>query len=101
MKSGEILSFLLFVSGYMLGRIDSIVGLFKKKKSDSFLNDCDVSDKVKKLRQKHEIDDKKFVTKVSTDALEKKGADLGTKSEVEDDIASETSKLSMLKKKRG
>lgn len=102
MRSNEILSFLLFISGYILGRIDTIAGLFKKtKKSDSFVDKVTQDERQEASNKKKLlIDDRKFLTKVSTGSFQK-SADLGVKSEVNDNIENETSKLIMLKKKKG
>jgi len=100
-KSNEVLSFLLFISGYMLGRIDSILGLFRRRRSDSFVDKVcnDENQEQKSSKKQLLIDDKKFVTKVSTDKFQK-SSELGVKSEVADDIQGETAKLLMLKKKK-
>lgn len=101
MKSNEVLSFLLFISGYMLGRIDSIVSFFRKDKNcDSFVDKVKQEEKHARPKKKLSIDDSKFVTKVSTETFQKNG-DLGVKTEVSDDIENETAKLVKLKKKKG
>lgn len=46
-----------------------------------------------------EIDEKKFVTTISTDSLEKKGKELGSQLIVNDNVDVSVSKLAMLKKK--
>lgn len=103
MRHSELFGFLLFVSGYMIGRIDSILTFFKKKRSDSFVSKvCEEEKNVqdKSMTKKYlMIDDKKFVTKVSTDKFQKSG-ELGVTSEVDDDIQHETVKLLTLKKKK-
>lgn len=102
MRITEVLSFLLFISGYMLGRIDSILGIFKRNNSGFFV-DRAIEDKKQESvssRKKFSIDDRKFVTKVSTSSFQKNG-ELGVNTEVSDNIENETSKLIMLKKKKG
>jgi len=100
-KSNEILSFFLFISGYMLGRIDYIIGFFKKdKKLDSFVDKIRQEENQERLKKKFSIDDSKFVTKVSTETFQKSG-ELGVNSESSDDITSETAKLVKFKKKKG
>jgi len=47
-----------------------------------------------------EIDDKKFVTNITTDKLIKKGVELGTHVTVNDDVGASVSKLSQLKKNK-
>jgi len=51
-------------------------------------------------RKNVEIDEKKFVTEISTNSLEKKGNDLGTKTIINDDVSSSVSKLALLKKNK-
>lgn len=100
MKTTEILSFLLFISGYALGRIDSILSFFRKeKKCDSFVDKVKHEEKKERSRQKLLINDSKFVTRISTETLHK-SADLGVKTEVSDNIENETAKLNKLKKKK-
>jgi len=100
-KSSEIFNFLLFVAGYTLGRVDSILGIFKKdKKCESFVDKLNHEEKQEKSKKKLLIDDSKFVTKVSTDSF-KKNYELGVKTEVNDNIENETAKLVKLKKKKG
>jgi len=50
-------------------------------------------------RKNVEIDEKKFVTNISTKAFQKKGKDLGVQVVVADDVGSAVSKLTLLKKK--
>ena len=47
-KSSEVLGFLLFIFGYLLGRIDSIAKFFLKKSSEEFSKSCSKSTKLKK-----------------------------------------------------
>lgn len=100
MKTNEVLSFLLFISGYMLGRIDSILGLFKRRRSDSFVDKIKQDEQQSLLKNKLSIDEKTYVTKLHTDKFQK-SSELGVSSEVNDNIQSETAKLLMLKKKKG
>ena len=53
-------------------------------------------------RQKRvvEIDDKKFVTDITTDKLIKKGGELGTQVIVNDDVGTSVSRLAQLKKNK-
>ena len=89
---GILLYVTAFILGFLVGRttghspspIDSKGSFFKPE-----------------TRQKRqvEIDEKKFVTTISTDSLVKKGKELGTQTVVDDDVALSASKLAMLKKK--
>lgn len=84
-----------FILGFIVGRfninhmneqVDSNVSFLKSSKSA--------------IPKKHiKIDEKKFVTAVKTDSLEKKGKSLGNKTVVDDDLNSAVLKLSQLKKK--
>lgn len=47
-----------------------------------------------------EIDDKRFVTDITTDKLIKKGGELGTQVIVNDDVGAAVSKLAQLKKNK-
>lgn len=95
----EAFGFFLFISGYALGRIDSIIGFFKKTKPyESFIDK--VNEEQKKEKKKVSIDDTKIVTKVLTDTFKKNGK-LGDKLEVKDNISSAAEKLVKLKKKKG
>lgn len=47
-----------------------------------------------------EIDDKKFVTDITTEKLIKKGGELGTQVTVNDDVGTSVSKLAQLKKNK-
>ncbi len=85
-----------FILGFIVGRITmkSNLGDPRIDPRGSFFNP------EAKQRKIVEIDEKKFVTDISTNSLEKKGKDLGTSSTVEDDVGASASKLSMLKKNR-
>jgi hypothetical protein len=52
-------------------------------------------------RKKVTIDETKYVTDISTDALEMKGASLGVVTQSSDDISSAANKLAQLKKMKG
>lgn len=85
-----------FILGFIVGRMTGkpYLGDPRIDPKGSFFNP--------QLKQKKnvEIDEKRFVTTVTTDSLEKKGKDLGTKTTVEDDVGSSVSKLAMLKKNK-
>ena len=54
------------------------------------------------VRQRKEVvmDERKFVTTISTDSLEKKSGELGMSTTVNDDVSASASKLAHLKKNR-
>ena len=82
-----------FVLGFLVGKSTSGFSTSNTRTS-SFLN---LSDPQSKSSVK--IDEKRFVTAVSTNSLEKKGKDLGTQTIVNDNVDSAVSKLAILKKK--
>jgi len=79
MKLSEALGFLLFISGYMLGRIDSILKIFAQK---SNLDDC----------SKMKLSNKIFSAKKTS------SEDLSNQTDVKE-VAKEVSKLSNPKRK--
>lgn len=85
-----------FILGFIVGRITS-----KKDLSDPRLDPRGSFFKPEDRQRKIvEIDEKKFVTAISTNSLERKGKDLGTKTVVDDDVGASVSKLSLLKKNK-
>jgi len=82
-----------FILGYTIGRIrQNVDGQLTETSGVFFKPEA----KQKKLVK---IDEKKFVTEVSADTLQKKGKDLGTNVVIEDNVNSAVSKLTLLKKK--
>lgn len=85
-----------FILGFIVGKMSGNAGIGDPRidPKGSFFN--------QQIRQRKnvEIDEKKFVTAISTDSLEKKGKELGTKTVVNDDVGSSVSKLAMLKKNK-
>lgn len=93
---GVLLYITSFILGFVVGRITVNKDLSDPRiepKGSFFKNES-------KQRKLVEIDEKKFVTDISTNSLEKKGKDLGTKTTVEDDVGSSVSKLAALKKNK-
>lgn len=83
-----------FILGFLVGRTTY------KSMPDSQIDSKGSFFKPEVRQKRHvEIDEKKFVTNISTDSLEKKGKDLGTQMIVDDNVAASASKLAMLKKK--
>jgi len=85
-----------FIVGFIIGRmtVNSVISEYTIDAKGSFF-------KPEAKKSKYvEIDEKKFVTSISIDSLEKKGKDLGTQTIVEDDVGSSASKLAMLKKNK-
>lgn len=102
--------FLLFVSGFLLGRIGLIQNSLKKNHScqkqtsgTGMIAKFDKSTKFDEAEQivqlpKINIDERKFVTEVTTKSFQKDFENLGEKTTQEDDIGSSVSKLGRLKK---
>lgn len=96
-----LICFILFILGYILGSIDSILRDMNNSKNDSFIDGVKRKENVSRSQQTIEIDEKKFVTAIKTDGLESKSSKpLGDVHETNDDISSAASKLSQLKNKR-
>jgi len=93
-----VINLLLYGTAFILG---FIVGRITEKSTVESPIDAKGSFFKPEVRQrKHvEIDDKKFVTDISTAELQKKGKDLGSQVVVEDDVGASASKLALLKKK--
>ena len=83
-----------FILGYILGKMNSVQqpGTISPTSMVPFTR----TQKPKKIVT---IDEKKFVTEISTSTLQKKGGELGTQVVVEDDVGASVSKLAQLKKK--
>jgi hypothetical protein len=94
---GVLLYATAFILGFIVGRFRSInsVNTFDEFEE---LKKANLKPDVKK-RKVVNIDEKKFVTSVSTESLQKKGKDLGTQVVVEDDVETAVLKLTLLKKK--
>lgn len=85
-----------FMLGFLMGRITFQKG-YTPRNEESPLQRFGVS---KEKKKSITIDNKKFVTDISTDTLEKKGNDLGSKVVSNDDVQSSVVKLSQFKKKK-
>lgn len=99
------ITFIAFWFGYLLGRMDQIINLLKKKhhkeededfeKPKSFLQQI----KEEEVRKStNSIDERKFVTKVDT-SFQKNFVKIGKETVAEDNINSSISKLAKLKNK--
>ena len=89
---------LLYATAFILGYI---VGKMSVSHQSSVTSSGAVVSitKTQRPRKVVAIDDTKFVTEISTTALQKKGSELGTQVVVEDDVGASVSKLALLKKK--
>lgn len=84
-----------FIMGFLVGRVTML------KSYVHYMNEDKNKEDTKRVAKKTiMIDDKKFVTNVSTDALEKKGKDLGVKILADDNVQSSVVKLSQFKKNK-
>lgn len=93
---GVLLYATIFILGFIVGRVTKPVTI--EQAHESIGNNTVFKPKAEQ-RKVVRIDDKKFVTSVSTESLQKKGKDLGTQVVVEDDVGNAVSKLTLLKKK--
>ena len=83
-----------FILGYIVGKMNSV------QQIDTITSTSMIPfTKVQKPKKIVTIDEKKFVTEVSTNTLQKKGRELGTQTVVEDNVGASVSKLAQLKKK--
>jgi hypothetical protein len=90
-----------FLFGYLVGRMDAITSLVKQRESSSFISGLVREEKAKE-RSRIQIDDKKFVTDVSTDDLQSSTTTpLGSVTSSNDDISAAKHKLAQLKKLKG
>lgn len=89
---------LLYATAFILGYI---VGKMSVSQQSSVIPTGSVVSitKAQRPRKVVTIDEKKFVTEISTTTLQKKGSELGTQVVVEDDVGASVSKLALLKKK--
>lgn len=95
--------FIVFSLGYIISKLNNSVGsnviLNQHEKPISFLSQANKEEK--KLNKKIEIDDKKFITEIKTDTLEKKFNELGKKTVAQDEsLSANVSKLASLKKSK-
>lgn len=86
-----------FVLGFLVGRVTLPKSYVYHNENQ---NDKQTKASAKEKRKAIVIDDKKFVTDVSTNTLEKKGVDLGAKVVADDDVQSSVIKLSQFKKNK-
>lgn len=93
---GILLYATIFILGFIVGRVTKNASI--EQVYESIGNNAVLKPKAEQ-RKVVRIDDKKFVTSVSTESLQKKGKDLGTQVVVEDDVENAVSKLTLLKKK--
>lgn len=92
-----------FGTGYFAGRLNTILTIFKDKETQSFVAAVAKDQKEQALaaKKKVEIDDRKFVTDLSTDDMKTVDRqNLGIVVKTTDNIADATLKLAQLKKKK-
>jgi hypothetical protein len=85
-----------FILGFIIGRSTRTIA---EKSSVDFEPKRMFPKSEREQRKVVSIDEKKFVTSISTDTLQKKGKELGIQHTVEDDVGVAVSKLTQLKKK--
>jgi hypothetical protein len=103
----EVLLYLTsLLTGFILGRITnsrSSLTIEQNKFVDTtspISKDVDRIQRQEKKRKIVEIDEKTYVTDVTTNSLIKKGGDLGTQTTVDDDVGASVSRLAQLKKNK-
>lgn len=95
---------LLFLIGYLAGRVNSMYKLFQR--NTSYLGKPQgskgwlTSDSKDKPTRVIDIDESKFVTDVSTDSFTSKHKSLGKKTVSQDGIGASVSKLKNLKERK-
>jgi len=93
---GVLLYATIFILGFIVGRTTRGSSV---RQAHEIIDGKAYSKPESAQRKVVRIDDKKFVTSISTEALQKKGKEFGTQVVVEDDVGSAVSKLTLLKKK--
>jgi hypothetical protein len=101
-----LLVLLSFGLGYALGSLDNLRKALKgpvEEQSNSFVSGVINSQRDQKtqVRKKVTIDETKYVTDISTEALELKGSSLGVVTQTSDNITTAANKLAQLKKMKG
>ena len=104
--------FVLFVLGYLIGRVDVIHRLLRKQEKNVVYTTTSTESTNSQKRIKTDsdtpalkppkitIDESKFVTTIKTDSFQKDFDDLGNTTTSEDNIKSSISKLSQLKRNK-
>lgn len=94
-----IVNMLILVVGYLLGRNHNNTIIYKDSVEDDsdYSNRKNVKSKRKPVSNKIDIDERKVVTKIVTDNLEKKYEDLAESMESEENISSAINKLKNIK----
>lgn len=82
----------VFGLGFVIGKVTAGLWIDQIDAKSSFFKP------ILKNKKVVEIDEKTFVTDITTNKLTKKGADLGTQVIVNDDVGTSVSKLSQFKK---
>jgi len=93
-----------FVLGYAVGRFDIVISYLRKENTqvdNPLISFSPPKGREKLEKPKIEIDDRKFVTNVSTDSFDAPSEKLGTVTKSSDDILSAADKLSRLKNRKG
>lgn len=101
-----VISALCFGLGYVVGRLDGVVRLLKNSSGES-IGSSGVSVTSSKAsastvkRTSVKIDDKTFVTDVSTEGMRASDQELGTIIETHDNVGASANRLAQLKKMKG
>ncbi len=98
LAGGILLYATIFILGFIIGRLTKNATIELPMELEPKLKNHFPAQEAKR-RKVVRIDEKKFVTSVSIDSLQKKGKELGVNDIVEDDVDTAVSKLTLLKKK--
>ena len=94
--------FIVFSMGFIIARLNgtsAVNSVSQQEKPTSFLTKAVREEK--NINRKIEIDDRKFITDIKTDTLEKKFDELGKKTVSQDEsLSANVSKLASLKKSK-
>lgn len=101
-----VISALCFGLGYVVGRLDGVVRLLRNSAGESigssessFTSSKASTSTIKRTSVK--IDDKTFVTDVSTEGMRPSDKELGTITETHDNVGAAANRLAQLKKMKG
>jgi len=92
---------ILFLVGYLIGRINLLHRLFQKQDAEYLRKPQDsngwIINRSNKSTKVVDIDDSKFVTNISTDSFKSKHKELGKRTVSKDTVGDSVSKLKQLK----
>jgi len=94
----------VFILGFLVGRVTGSsqqkIPVYQQTNSVEQKAERSSSENFEKKKKIVMIDEKTFVTNLTTDSLTKKGGELGAKTTVNDDMSASVSRLAQLKKNK-